>query len=415
MQRMATVTDAFPPAPGRTTRFGKDLTEVARQLRSSISSLITSAGLDPEDQHVLHREWGIAKTLSWKIRKVIEIDDPFLSLQQLPGKEGIEILLRKSAAAGVQSEYVQATKNAVDQFDQLIKQHCGDRETFDMMGSELTLVGRQQRDEQHRKQLFQGASYVWGVQARVHLVVRAIAPNAEAGFGDLATVGGFFDFRRLRENVEWEMSVRGQTVRSNGSPVPTYDLEPLDPASAGQVVPLMPDFCSKPPPQLNIFHEGNIAFVKLAPGEVGNNGVITYVAGAIDRKIPLVRTDDDPVAGIYVRLNTPSEMLIHDIYIHKSFTHAIPPQPRLMSMLGSRYTNIAKHKEYLPFFEPLIDIGSPSPARITPEVPRYGEILSTLFTRTGWSPSEFQGFRIKMAYPPIPTAIGIEYTLPQPT
>ena len=394
-------------------KFGKDLTHVAQQLRSSLVSLMTSAGLDPEDQHVLNREWGIAKTLSWKIRKVIETEDPFLALQQLPGKDGIEILLRKSTAAGAQAKYVQAAKDAVDEFDHLIKMHCGDRETFDIMGSDVTPVGRLQRDEQHRKLLFQGSSHVLGVQARLSLNIRVIAPSSGPGSrtSDNVRVAGLIDFRRLRENVRWIMYTR-EVSHDDGSPLTHPSVEPIDPAAARQMLPLMSGFCSQPPPDIEIIQVGNRTLAELRPAEVGNEGMISYMIGAIERGLPLVRTPIDQVAELFTFSETPAELLFFDIYIHESMSYAIPPQVSHTSLSTMRLVRNDYEQYQLPLNEPLILLGAPTPPRLTPEVPRYGEILDTVFTRTGWHPSEFRGFRIKMAYPPVLTALAMRFPLP---
>jgi hypothetical protein len=411
----ATAPTAVSPSRADTGKFGKDLTQVAQQLRSSLVTLMTSVGLDPEDQHVLNREWGIAKTLSWKIRKVIETEDPFLALQQLPGKDGIEILLKKGAAAGVQARFVEATKNAVDQFDQLIKTHCGDRETFEIMGSDVASTGRLQRDEQHRKLLFQGASHVLGVQARVSVNIRLIAPSAGTGgrTSDMVRVAGLLDFRRLRSNVSWVMYSR-EVNHDDGTPLVNQSVEAIDPSSAGQILPIMPEFCSRPTPGIDIIEEANKAFALLRPGEVGNEGMISYVTGAIDRGLPLVRTPTDQVAHLFTFSDTPTELLVFDLYVHESMTYAIPPQVSHRSLSSMRSAGNDHEKYQLPLNEPLIHLGSPTPARVTPEVPRYSEILDSVFARTGWSPSEFRGFRIKMAYPPVLTVLAMRYPLPDP-
>lgn len=378
---------------------------------------MTSAGMDPQDPQVLTRRWGVNKTLSWKISKVIQTDDAFLALQQVPGKEGIDVLLKRGQAAGADPKFVQATKAAIDRFEHLIEIHCGDRATFEMMGSDITPVGRQQREEQHRRQLFQGASYVWGVQARAYLNIRVVGPGVQPGLADIACVAGLLDFRRLRENVRWPMFKR-QTVDNKGAPLVQSNVEPLDPASAGQVLPAMTEFYPLPASVLNVTQDANIATVELAPGPVGNAGVTSYLLGIVERGLPNARSDKDQDASakLWALLNTPAELLIFDIYIHESFTRAIPPRAALVRMLGSSPPMGAEFERHqLPLFEPLLDLGSVETAPFTPEVPRYGEILQSVFTRTAWSASSFHGFRLKMAYPPVMSAVAMEYSIPDAT
>ncbi len=392
--------------------FSRDLKAVASQIRSSLSSLMSSAGMDPQDPSVLNKRWGLNKTLSWKIAKVIQTDDAFLALQQLPGGEGMDILLKKSRAAGVRPEFVDATKLAVDRFETLIKTHSGDRATFEMMAGEITPLGRQQREEQHRKLLFQGASYVWGVQARLFLNIRIVAPGTRPGAVDIASAGGLLDFRRLRENVCWTLFRR--RLYRDGTPMELGEAEPIDPLSAGQLVPLMPDFCSGSPEIVRMKKVGHAAIAELAPSRVGNAGAMSYIAGAIGRNIFGTRTVQMQFAHLPVICNTPSELLIYDVYIHQSLAHAIPPEVLLMRMDGDAPPNPAEIADHqLPLIEPLLDTGSAATPPFTPEMPRYVELLNTVFSRSRWSATQFHGFRIKMAFPPPMSALVARFPLPE--
>lgn len=394
--------------------FAQEMKGIARLVRTTLSSLMMSAGMDPHDPQVLTRKWGVNKTLSWKISKIVQTDDPFLALQQVPGREGMDVLLKKGHAAGVEPRFLEAARDAVEQLERLIEAHCGDRATFEIMAGDATPQGRQQREEHHRKQLFQGASYVWGVQARMYLNLRFVAPTAnDPAKADIASVMGLLDFRRLRENVRWLMS-RRKLNHDDGSPISLADFDPIDPASAGQVVPLMPEFCSHAELPLTITRDESSATAELTPDRVGNAGTLTYFAGAIERRFPNVRTAQDRVGSLWAFSNTPVELLMYDIYIHESLAHAIPPQFMLCSLLGPLQAGRSDYDRYkLPLAEQLVDLGPAVPAPVTPEVPRYGELLDAVFARAGWNASEFRAFRIKIAYPPIPTALIMQYPLPE--
>jgi hypothetical protein len=402
--------------------FQTDLKEVARALRASLAAMVASVGLDPKDPQSLTRQWGVNKKLSWKISKIVQTEDPFLSLQHLPGSEGVEILLKKGKAAGVAPKYVQATMEAVHQFDRLVEVHCGDRATFEIMGSDLSAgevggPGRQQQ-ELNRKQFFQGASSIWGAQARVNLKIRVVSPSDGAGPAagkvDQATVGGLIDFRRLRENLPWVLFSRGGT-NDDGTPALLHEAEPLDPNATVEGVPLMLDFCSKPVPPLNVIRKHNFVATELAPGPVGNAGVVSSVFGGIERSLDHCWTERDQSFGHMISSNVPAEVLIFDFYVHESITYALRPTVVFPSLLGPVARGGLEHDRYLlPLNEPLIELGSASIAPVTSEVPNYADILDTVFTRTGWNRRAFRGFRIKMAYPAVPAMLVMKYPLPRP-
>jgi hypothetical protein len=410
---------APPPAGSSATSaandFIRELKQAATQVRASLSSLMTSSGMSPQDPQVLMRKWGVNKTLSWKISKVVQTDDAFLALQQVPGREGIDVLLKKGAAAGANPQNIEATRAAIDRFEKLIEVHCGDRVTFEIMGSDITPVGRQQRDEQHRRQLFEGASYLWGVQARMYLNLRFLAPGAVPGTVDIASVSGLLDFRRLRENVRWPLFKRQTTTGTNAAPL-VATVEPLDPASAGGPVPLMLEFCSHPSALLNAINEAGSTSVELAPGPVGNFGVTSYMVGAVERGLPNARNPQDPntqTNQLWTMLNTPAELLIYDLYMHESFRESMPPVPILTRASGSSPPLRAEMDQYqLPLSEPLLDLGQALSAPFTPEVENYADIFQAVFDRTGWSSQAFHGFRMKIAYPPIVSALAMRYTMP---
>jgi hypothetical protein len=48
----------------------------------------------------------------------------------------------------------------------------------------------------------------------------------------------------------------------------------------------------------------------------------------------------------------------------------------------------------------------------TAEVPQYAEILARAFEQTGWNPADFDVFRVRMRYPPIPVSVMVRHPMP---
>lgn len=385
---------------------------VVRSLRGSFSDVVAAAGADPNDHQSISRALGLNKNLAWKISKIINADDPAAALEQMPGAAGIKIFLTSVEQAGIDAATVQAARDAVESYERLITVHSGDRATLEMMGNELS-PGRQQRNEHHRKLLFQGASYVWGAQARVNLKVGIVGPGAEPGLLDFASINGLIDFRRIRADVAWVMASR-QSRNDDGTDMKTSASEPLDSASAGpDRAPLMTEFCSRPLPELRRVITGRITSFELVEGPVGNTGALTCIFGAIQRRIPFYRTPANEFGEHSAMCDIPAELLILDVFFHEQFTFA-KPQPFLYSELGAQVPYPARGRDRfrLPLNEPLQDLGmSPLPLT-TPEVPRYNQMLAAAFKRMEWNPAHFFGFRMKIAYPACPTALVLRYPLP---
>src|SRR5262249_5885083 len=148
---------------------------------------------------------------------------------QMPGAPGIRILLNSVERVGVGALLLEAAREAIRGYEELIEVHSGDRATLEMMGSELSPApqGRRQRDEHHRKLLFQGERYVLGAKARVNLKIGIVGPGSELGLLDFASINGLIDFRRIREDVSWVMASR-ESRNDDGSEMATSASEPID-------------------------------------------------------------------------------------------------------------------------------------------------------------------------------------------
>ncbi len=383
-------------------------------MRGSFGELLAAAGADPHDLQSISRQLGINKNLAWKISKIIQADDPSVALEQMPGSAGLRIFLRSAEQAGATAELLDAARHAIEGYERLIEVHSGDRATLEMMGSELSPNGRHQRDEQHRKLLFQGASYVWGAQARVSLKVGLVGPSSQPGLLDFASVNALIDFRRIREDVTWVLASR-QSCNDDGTEMATSASEPIDPSFAqGDLAPLMGEFCSSPLPEFRRLKSGGMTAFELVEGPVGNIGALTCVFGAIQRGIPFHRTAANEWGEHSAACNIPAELLILDLYFHRTFDFAQRHETILYSELGAPigHTGRERERKRLPLHEPVLDLGAgPLPVG-TPEVPRYNPMVQAAFRRMEWDPAEFHGFRIKVAYPAIPTALVLRYRLP---
>lgn len=401
-----TVSPAHPPP------FPTHAREVLRTLGTAFADALTSAGLDPNEPQAISRELGINKNLAWKVSKVIQMNDPAQALQQMPGAGGVKIFREALKDAGVNVAQLDAISTALEEYDRLIEIHSGDRATLDMLGSSLSPNGDPQRDEHHRKLIYQGASYIWGVQARVSLKLGVVGPSAQQDMLDFVSVNSLIDFRRLRPDVSWDMASRHANY-DDGSDMPASPIEPVDLRyEDSDKAPLMADFCSQPLPELRRRPNKWGATFELVEGPVGKTGALTCTVGMLQRNIPAYGDSEADWGRHLARCDIPAELLVLDLLIHQQFAFAIPPQVKLVSLAGASSPPPLAQRKYLPINDPLQDLGTSSVPAVTPEVPRYSKLLEMIYQRTGWNPSEFHTFRMKVPYPAFPTAIELCYPLP---
>lgn len=386
-----------------------------RSLRGSFSELIAAVGGNPQEPQALGRHCGLNKNLAWKVAKLVQADDPAVALQQIPGPGGISIFLKSMARMGASEALLAKARAAIQEYEELIKLHSGDRATLEMMGSALSSAGKQQRDEYHRKLLFQGGSYVWGAQVRVVLKVAVVGRGAADGLLDFASLSALIDFRRLRPEVTWTLATR-RARHDDGSPMFPPGPEPLDPRCGGpDDPPLMLDFCSGPLPKLQKSEDETSISFELPPGPVGNTGALTCVSGTLQRNIPYYRSPLNQWGEHTIQCSIPAQLLIVDLFMHSSFTFALPPELALFSELNAyaSYPARGRNHDRLPLEETLQDLGESPLPRPTPEVANYGAMIQAGFDRTGWNPAEFHGYRVKIAYPTYPASLVLRYRLPE--
>ncbi len=396
-----------PPPP-----FDLHARQVVRGLSGAFLEVLTAAGADAQDVASIQRRMSLNKNLAWKISKIVQAENPLAVLQQMPGAAGLSLFLKAGQKAGAGEAILRSAREAIAEYETLIRVHSGDRATMEMMGSSLSPDAAAQTDEHYRKLLFQGASYVWGVQARVSLKVGLVGPGAEDGLLDFASVSALVDFRRLRSDVSWVLAMR-ESHNDDGTAMATSACEPIDQRYADpSQAPLMADFCSQPLPQLRSRRVQNHSLFELVEGPVGNMGAQTCVFGAIQRRIPYYRTETNEWGRHAARCDTPVEVLIVDLYFHRSFTFAIPPEPLLLSDLGGGPPSPVGPDRPLRLSERLADLGEGPIPLATPEVRPYNALVRATFDRMDWNPDEFHGFRMKIAYPACPTTLLLRYRLP---
>lgn len=400
-----------------TPPFDAHLRDVARRVRRALSEVLSAIGADPTRPQSVARQLGLDKNLAWKTSKIVSDDDLFAAIPKLPGRSGQKILIKSFQNAGAPVDAVTAVQEAMDEFERLVETHAGDRETLEMMLSGLTKEGQVERDEAHRRLAFQGNSAIWGVQARVQIAAHFVAPTANVpGKLDMASISGLVDLRRLRHDAPWAVATM-QSFSDDGTPREFGNWEPLDQSELNKSgLPVLRAFSTDPVPPMQVTktQTGGRRY-ELIEGPVGNAGAVTCITGWMDRaSVNMYQTPDDKIGEHLVFLCTPVEVIVQDLYVHRSMTFAHAPRALVYSQMpgGPVYPYVSRNQGVLPVAETMISLGTP-PDLTTPEIPRYRQMVEMAASRLGHSMSDFVGFRMRLRYPPIPTTMVYTYNLPE--
>lgn len=388
---------------------------VLQEVRTSLATLVGSVGANPMQPQEIARRFGLDKTLTWKIARVICDDDTLAAAVHVPGRASVKNFVDVLARKGATSEATGQVMVAMDRLEDLIARHSGDRGTFEvMLGSGSDELARK-RGEAARKMAYQGASAIWGVRARVHVSIHFVAPSGEdPRLLDLAVVAGFVDFQRLRADVAWAVARRA-TLSTAGEPQTFGTIVPMDPALAREESPILRQFSSTPTPELRQTQaQGNITRFELTEGPIGNTAAATCILGWIARGISnRYKSEGDDFGEHIVRLSTPVEVLYHDLYVHRSLSFAMNPGIHIYSDLpgGPTFPYDGPDRGKLPVMDEVVDLGEGPPNAAAADLPNYRQMVDYAAEQLGFHLNAFHGYRFRLKFPPIPALCLYRYPL----
>lgn len=399
----------------QTRSFADDARTAVFALRRALADVLSSVNADPDQPQEISRRFGLDKTLTWRIARVIRAEDPWEAVPHIPRRPSIGIFTRAMTKHGAPPDRIASVHDALIQFERCVETHSGDRETLEMMLGVQPRGTTAKRMEAFRKAGFQANSAIWGVRARLQIGVQVMAPClAHPGSLALSTVCGLIDFRRLRPDVPWTIASlsRWDDIESSPASVGPF---PIDQSVRPQDPPLLADFCSTPLPQMMVVKENpGLTRFMLSEGPVGNTAAASVIFGwHYPRSASKFQSYPGEQGEHGVALSTPVEMVIQDLYIHRSLDFAFNPEGVVYSQLpgGPRYPEHGRQAGELPVASEVVDLGESPPDTTTPEMHRFGEMVEAACRASGCPPDEFRGYRFRIKYPPIPSIAILRHRL----
>ena len=391
---------------------------VVQTVRSALSGLLASVAADPSQPQEIARRFGVDKSLSWKISRVIREDNVWAAAPHIPGKSGFRIFLDQIRKAGAPDASIDRVTRALEELDQFVEARSGDRESFAFMAAAANPDTAREQGEAARKLAFRGQSAMWGVKARLHLSVQFVVPRPEnMRLADGVVVAGLVDFQRLRPNLPWGMA-RISRYGGNSDVAEESHCEALDPSVPHGAPPLLMDFCSQPMPPVNLVPVGpGVQQMLLGASPMGRTGESTCIGGWCYRTAnPLYRNNGDEWGEHLVNVSTPTELVVQDVYVHKSLASQMPPQAAVYSNLpaGQTFAPSARDQGILPIFEELIPLGMSPPSMMLSEWPGYTPMVEQSFRWMKADPLDYIGYRYRLRYPPVPSIIVMRFRLLDP-
>jgi hypothetical protein len=381
-----------------------------RAIRAAFSAVVAEIP-DANRPVDLARVLDLDRSLAWKVWRVAQGEDALPSAKHVPGRQGIERFLNAASRVGVPGDLIDAAHAAAQSFGEYAARQAGDRATADIILSEYSTEGRRRLDVALRRAAFRSNGHFLGVQARVLAQIDVIMPGPAGHAPCVARVRGHWGLKRLRAGSAWVVG-RTTLMRADGPSPATLRTRLTGEALAPGRAPVLERFSSAAAQDLR----RSVSAVhsvedELAPGPVGTQGEADVVCAELITPTAPRRGGPDAVT---MRASTPSELLVFDVLLDRSLLTAlgglgIRSAEAFTTINGDMPYAHPEKRDLLPIAEPMLHMGRADLAPAVGQIPRHGALLAEVFTQLGRSPADFELFRLRMRFPPIPMCLLASY------
>lgn len=384
-----------------------EILDVILLVKDSLVQMLIASGVDPTKTRQTARMLELDHNYVWPATKINNTDDILVVAEHIPTVKRMEVLCTACRKHGASEESIEAVREAMQQFEEMVKHSAGDREGFSDLMHGLSYDDVTSRQEATRKMAFRAQSSLWGVQASVNFKTVIHSPVADApDHFDCIRLGGLVGLRRLRP-VPWSV-YRMFAFNEDGSPT-EQDYMPLDPELSSDFgLPMLKEFCTQPMPEINPVPTAHGKRFDIASGAIGNIGAIDCVFGDLLPNFDSIyQSEDDKFQSAMIDLQTPAEMLLFDFFVHRDLPFPLPPSVMHLDRLNAARGYSTKVNEWnqLPLSAKVREMAPGSVGCSAPFYPQYREIVDYAFSRLGHTARDFRGFRFTMTYPTIPSAV----------
>lgn len=392
MPRAATA----PPAS-----FEGDTSRALTAVRKAYSAAVKA--IDPAIQtgSDLQRATRLDMKLCWKVMRIVQSAEPLAAAPFVLGPDNAAAFCRMLARKDVPASVVEKIRVADARLEELVREHAGDRRTFESMVAGWA-GGRKDLAPRKRRAAFAPNCDVWGMSAELLACCGAIRRSAQSPDRlDILALNAEFGMQRLRQTrlpLYLRRSFLGSTAAENRTETTRRPLGRN--CSAEEPLGLIEEFSSRPIPALNVHPDSDGALtVTLAHDRVGSKAAIDLALGFVDMGVARPEPPAFLVHGIQVR--KPVKLAVVDLLVERGCfdtsqtracmapTHAMfPPTRREFEVHGS-FDDAAA---------PTALSGDWDALRHS-HAERYGELVQWAFERQRWDVRDFVVLRYAVEYP----------------
>lgn len=387
-------------ASGEGSVLESQIFEVGGDLLSSVRAVIESVSEGVAGPQALARRLGVDKVLTSRVLKATRNLDPMTATHRMPGPDPLRRLVRAAEREGADPGAVADAGRAIDRFEVLIRDRIGDRSLLDAILSSWIPEARREFELRRKQSVFKALSQLKGVQSQTLLATVLLVPSSDGRHIDVVWVNGLIEVHRVRPGVGVKISTRRisggddarRPVSIDGEAVETFDTV------------LLPEFCSRPAPRLDVHHAGEVVHYTLGENGFGPGSGADIVFAEANRA-ELARylpAGSERKSHFFAEVVTPAKVLQFDVLVDEQLYTASEPE---LFVYDTSFEGVAsvndrsRDLDRLDMLETIEPLGKGLNRFRSGDVPRYPELLGRVCEGVGVEGSRLRGYRCRVEYP----------------
>lgn len=377
------------------------LRAVGEALHTSFSALLASKSAIPQRPNRLANLLGVNRAVASRLLSAVGSGDPFQVLNLAPGPEPLRRVVHGLVEHGAPQSIADAALDAVEAFDQLIREEAGTRPALDALLCHHLPGAREKFELSAKYSVFKGISQLKGAQGELWLGIAVVAPSpTDPERHDLTWLNGALAIQRLRPGVDIAFSYRNVT---GDSTTPDRVQE-----AAPHTVLALEQFCVNPAATFEARVTGDsihytLPDTLLGPKEKVDMFVVDHHPAAMRRFIKSSAPPDARTRNsLVLEPALPVANLLFDVYLHDE---AFPGSEPKLFHYDTSYRGLANVNDPARDFdradikETIEHLGTGLDRTEAAELPNYADLMQHLIGHFGWDARRFRGFRTRIQYP----------------
>ncbi len=374
-----------------------------RDLRETITTVIEAAAGPRPRPTRLSRAIGLDKSLASRLVRATQSPTDLDLMHLVPSPGGLQILA-DMAARHADPASIRNLREATNRFEALLHSVPGGRASIDAEISESSHVALSRREHIAKQASFKSMSFLLGHFCDVLTTSLFLVPSANGQRVDGIELHRRVGLRRMRPSTPLALlSIWGEDKAEydeNEIYIQTLD---GDVGVANPMGFLIPEFSSRPIPELEVVRAGEMTTLVLAGApSVHAPAQLTSV---LHIRNGWARTPELPTVALrgYVQ-HTPCGTLVREVHIAESlFTDAVAqisfllPGPR--AVLRPPREDGERHFSEVELTSSIEQLPTGSQAAGIPGVVNHGAAVRHVLERAGHGHTRFRGWRTTMTYP----------------